>query len=69
MTHEQLKDALNEYSQQKEQRIEHLIDDLATMNMETLIFLQYWISQTMVFSNAQRSFNIKKSENDVKELI
>lgn len=69
MTHEQLKQALNDYSATKEKRIEHLIEDLSSMNMETLIFLQYWISQTMVFSNAQRSFNLQKADEDVKELI
>lgn len=69
MTHEEFKEALNEYAEQKDQRIHPIIQDISTMNMETLIYLQYWISQTMVFYNAQRTFNLKKSEQDVKELI
>lgn len=69
MTREELQTAVTEYSQIRQEKVQHLLDDIAKLSLEDALYLIHVINQDLVFWNAQRFFNLKKAQNDVKELV
>jgi len=69
MTREELQQAVTDYSHERQTKVQHLLDGIAKLSLEDALYLMHVINQDLVFWNAQRSFNLKKAENDVKEPV
>lgn len=69
MTHEEFKEALNDYAKEKDNKLGGILSEIEKCKMEDLLYIQHYIAQTIVFFNVNRIINVQKAQNDEQKPV
>lgn len=69
MTHDEFKEALNNYAKEKDNKLGGVLEQIEKSTMEDLLYIQHYIAQTIVFFNVNRIINVQKAQNDEQKPV